>query len=447
MNFDMPYLKFQSLVHNGLGAIPSARACDPYSVEIGVIADETGITWFSRRADEVLRAQCTIMVEGDVIVKESGGVAILTENLILGHRGDGSSVPFRKNTVERMLSPPDLIAGFDKSDWRVRCFSASNVSVRNAEATFELHWDLYRPGAVGRGPLLSCGFAGAPLKDAMILGASECLLSINRNAMQRCVRDLGSPSNCDGAVFAVNLAEGSCYISLQCVNCATMVELPPGGFNATCENIQLSLAYSNVLSVIGKDPDADVHILSVSGGPAEGKLVRLQVSDHAADMACSWDARDNTGPHYFDAPRQTRPIIVDRMEMNQGAALVLTWKSDKVRLRLHHDKALLTFIRGSRMKKNSPKGSVAAVACQLPPAPQCVSTWCVRTGDLLKAICAIEGNSVRIRPRDDALIFDDPDRPFAKYRLTCLPPDELDAEVESHLLELEAEMLSCGGED
>lgn len=445
MKIEMPYEKYRSLVHKGMAAFPSYQSIDFFVVGLGIIADPAGIKFYSRIGDNDTLAISTIATGQDVVVNEPGAISISPEPLQrLVISGRNSSYQFIRSWAERLLAPPVLV-GHEESEWRVRLSSIQDQSSGKPRRKSELNWDLYCPNATRKGSRLSCTFACGPYGDRWIDQPAECLLSIKRKILRQHLRNHSGLFMTPDATLEFSLTAGSCTMSICHANFTTTMDLPPGGYRAHCENIRLSVDCRDFLSSLGKKAEADLQICRFANCPSMDNKVRFLMLNYSVDCSCSWGQNPDPIQDAFKYLSHARPIVVDGAEMVQAACSWSVSKPRKIRIRLHHNGALLTFIRGDLPPKRSSYGGVTAVNCQLPPADKGVSEWCVWARHFNRIIKTLRGTRIRISLGQNCLILDDPDRPMVKHRMASLQPDDLGGDVETHLLEMEASMIRCGG--
>jgi hypothetical protein len=441
MKIDMPYEKYRALVHYGLAALPSFRSIEFYVVGLGIIADPAGIKFFSRIGDYDTLAICTIATGQDVVVNEPGAINISPETLQrMVNTGRNSSYQLIRSWAERLLAPP-LIKGHEAGEWRVRLSSNQDQSSGGTRKNSELNWDLYCPNSPRKGSRLSCTFACVPPDGRWIDRPAECILSINREIMRHHLKTLGNLFMTPDTTLEFSLTRGSCTMSICHADFTTTLDFPPGGYRAQCENIRLSVDCRDFVSSVGKAAEADLQICRFANGPGMDNKVRFLMSNHSVDCSCAWDQNPDPLQDAFKYLDQARPIVVDSAEMLQAACSCGVSKPRKIRIRLHHNAALLTFIRGDLAPKRASYGGVTAVNCQLPPADKGVSEWCVWARHLSRTIKTLKGTRIRISLGQNCLILDDPELPMVKHRLASLKPDELPADIEQALMKSEAGMV------
>ena len=340
---------------------------------------------------------------------------------------------------------PRLVDGFDETNMRVRLFTSGAHPASGSGGQDVLRFELYRPEMPSRGPLISGGFAGAPLADFKTLDSAECVLSIKASVLQQYVRNFGGLLRMRGALLEFNCTQSSCALSIYNSDLSSMSELLPGEYEIRRGDMRGSLGGSDFLSAVGKSMEADFQVCRFADMPDRNSGVRLSVSGRHYDCECDWAQNPKMMPESYSAAPCIRPIIVERKEVRQAAVTVHSSVSDKIRLRLHHEVALLTLLRGTRKPTSQDSGGVAAAACYLPPSHKGVSSWCVNLKHLLQVIRSMTGTKIRMYPTDAALILVDPDEPFVRHRLACLVPDDLGAEVENELMAIEASMVAPPG--
>lgn len=445
MKIDMPYEKYRALVHNGLAALPSYQSIDFFVVGLGIIADPAGIIFYSRIGDYDTLAACTIATGQDVVVNEPGTINISPETLQrMVNSGRVSSYQLIRSWAERVLAPP-LMKGFEASEWRVRLSSTQDQASSGTRRISELNWDLYSPNMPRKGSLLSCTFACDPPGDRWIDHPAECVLSINREILRQHLRNHSCLFMTPDATLEFSLTGGSCTMSICHADFTTTLDLPPGGYRAQFDNIKLSVDCRDFVSSVGKAVDADLHIYRFANAPSMENKVRFLMSNHSVDCSCTWDQNPDPAQDAYKYLDRARPIVVDSAEMRQAARSWGVSKPRKIRIRLHHNVALLTFIRGDLAPKRASYGGITSANCQLPPADKGVSEWCVWARHFSRIIKTLRGIRIRISLGQNCLILDDPERPMVKHRMASLQPDDLGGDVEAHLLEMEASMIRCGG--
>lgn len=445
MHIDLPYFKYRALVHDGLAAIPVARRVQPHDVEIGVVADGSRMTFFSKAVGGRPFAARIMKADGDAIVKEPGAFSIETQPLSIPVKTiNRRTYRFSRPGAEQMLCPR-LVDGFDKTNMRVRLFTSGAHPSSGSGGQDDLRFELYRPEMPSRGPLISGGFAGAPLADFKTLDSAECVLSIKASVLRRYARNFAGLLKMRGALLEINMVHNSCALTIHNPGLSSKAELLPGECETRQGAVRVSLGGIDFLSAAGKSIETDFRIYRLADVAGRNGGVRLSVSDRHYDCECDWDQNPKMMPESYSAAPCIRPIVVAREEIRQAAVMVRSSVSDKIRLRLHHEVALLTLLRGTRKPPCKDSGGVVVVACYLPPSQKGVSSWCISLKHLLQVIRSMTGTKIRMYPADAALILVDPDEPFVRHRLACLVPDDLGAEVENELMAIEASMVAPPG--
>ena len=444
MNIDLPYAKYHSLIHGGLAAIPTARRIQSHDVEIGIVADGSHLTFFSKVLGSTSFAAHTMRDCGDVVINELGAFSIETHPLRRIVNTQKSSYDlFPRAWVEHMLCPP-LVEGFDEAIFRVRLLTASAQSCRDASGQEVLRFELYRPETPSKGPLISCAFAGAPLTGFSAPDSAECVFSIKGSVLQRYVQNCAGIFKRHGAILEINRTQSSCFMFIHNTHMSSMVELLPGEYKAHHEDMRLSFRCCDLLSAAGKTKEADFQICRFTGMQDRNSKVRFSVSDRLYDCECDWGHSAEVLKESFLAAKNTRPIVVAGPEIWQAALLLRARKLGKIRLRLHHKEARMTLFSGSRLPPNQQySGEVAVVSCNMPPSQNGISSWCVNAKDLFQVARSMKEADIRIFPVHDALILLDSDEPFIRHRLPCLQPDDLGEEVERRLMDVETSMVNA----
>lgn len=437
MKIDLPYRAYSTLVHDGLAAIPVARRVQPYEYEIGVVVDGPRITLFTRASGGLFFAAHTVNAGGDIKVNGSGTFGI--DTLPLRKIYSGRTVDqLPRSWVARQLCPP-LVHGFDSAKMRVRLFTAAERPSGGSGVHDTLRVELYYLDTPSKDHVVTFGLAGTPLEEFIAPDTAECVLSIRTSVIKEFAQDFKELLKKKGAMFEVVRGNGSCLLSIRTPGLCSTAELLPGEYETPHGDLRVAIGGREVLAAAEGAEGLDFRVCRFADADGRAGRVRLSASGRIYDCACDWGGVTGTrGP--ISATPGTRPIILAKDEMRQAICLMSKGKSDKIRLRLHHDAAVLTLVSGSSVPPNRNPDRMATVDCRMPPSPGGVSSWCVATKGLLQVIQTMKGDRIKIYPADESISIVDFAEPFIRHRLDCVPPDDLGTEVENSLLALEADV-------